>query len=100
MTRPDLPDERHSPDGEIDRARNSYRDRDRRMPVEDPMFECIRPPGNQPSRTLDRSSIRLGALLSDSRVPAKIKRGRESKSGVSDSRDISIMITERSTSIL
>lgn len=43
MTQPDLPDEQRSPDGEIDRARTSYRERDRRMPVDDPERNIYHP---------------------------------------------------------
>ena len=55
-----------------------------------------RPPGIQPSSSRERLSIRRGVPLSDSRVPAKIKSGRETSSGVSARRDISITTTDMS----
>ena len=42
MTQPDLPDKKH-PESEIDRARASYRERDKAMPVDDPERNIYHP---------------------------------------------------------
>ena len=58
----------------------------------------VRPPGSQPRKIRENWSIRCGALLSERRIPAKIKSGRETSRGVSANRDISIITTEISIS--
>ena len=40
-----------------------------------------RPPGSQPNKERDKSTIRFGALLSANKYPAKVKRGIASRTG-------------------
>jgi hypothetical protein len=54
------------------------------------------PPGNQP-RTASVSPInRLGALLSERRYPAKVKRGMATRMGVVAIRYISMIMADES----
>src|SRR5512139_1855141 len=54
------------------------------------------PPGNQPRRASVSPISLLGALLSDRRYPAKVKRGMATRMGVVAIRYISMIMAEES----
>ena len=57
------------------------------------------PPGNQPRRASVSPINLLGALLSERRYPAKVKKGMATKMGVVAIRYISIIMAEESISL-
>jgi hypothetical protein len=55
-----------------------------------------KPPGNQPNKALVNPINLLGALLSERRYPAKVKRGMATRMGVVAIRCISMIMAEES----